>query len=373
MGTRVKGSVTVEAAIVLPVFLCIIISIIFLIKVVYTHEIIQHAIDETANEMASASYLYHVSGMQGIHDSLRDGMDSRAEVFKNYTDAFLESYKDLNNIISAVDAAEEIAENPVRELESLAFSLAEGQFDDIKTQLFLPLLKLYIKKYLVTAESKDLDVRLQKLNIAGGYEGLDFSRSGFFEDENNDIDIVVRYKIDLPVPVRLLPSLTIMQRAAVKAWLGGDEENGSALQNGNGEDIWFLDNFQRGRKIRDIFGANLPLSFPVIAKFESGRATMIKSMDLTAETYQDALSVSKTVEEYIDKLYKFKGQEEPWGSKGIVIPGNDISSRELLLIIPGNPVEPGVDAALEACRMKALSKGVELKIVRYGYKGQEKK
>ena len=54
---RDKGSVTVEASIVFPIFVCVIISIIFLIKAVIVHEIIQHAINEAAHELSAASYL----------------------------------------------------------------------------------------------------------------------------------------------------------------------------------------------------------------------------------------------------------------------------------------------------------------------------
>ena len=39
-------------------------SVIFLIRTAYTYSLIQHAISETASEMASAGYIYQVSGIR---------------------------------------------------------------------------------------------------------------------------------------------------------------------------------------------------------------------------------------------------------------------------------------------------------------------
>lgn len=41
-----KGTITVEASIVLPIFICAILTIGFLTKVVYVHEKIQNVINE---------------------------------------------------------------------------------------------------------------------------------------------------------------------------------------------------------------------------------------------------------------------------------------------------------------------------------------
>ena len=175
-------------------------------------------------------------------------------------------------------------------------------------------MKLYIKKYLISGSGQEVDKRLRALNIEDGFNGLDFKESGFLENGNDDIDIVVKYKIRLPVPVKILPELELVQRAAARAWMGGDEA-ASVLDAGAGEDIWALDNFTRGKKIRSLFGANLPSNFPVIAKFENGKAVMIKSMDLTAESYLSGDSLEKTLDGYLKELFEYKGQESPWGKR----------------------------------------------------------
>lgn len=364
-----KGSITVEAAVVVPIFLFVIISIVFLIRVVYTHEIVQHALDETANEMAVASYIYHISGLQDIHDSVCGETKNSPPEDQALISEVFQVYRSLKDLYDNSNKVYETSENSLEILKSIATLALKEEFEDIKTEICIPFVKLRMGDYLKKRGMTNLNQRILNLNIFDGLDGLDFSWSRFFEDSNNDIDLVVKYKIKLPVPLKVIPDFLMIQRATARAWLGGDEAYKGQGQSEQ-EDIWSLDNFQRGIKIREIFGGNLPLSFPVISRFDSGKAVMIKSMDLTAKTYQDSLTVEEKVESYINKLYEFRGQEEPWGSKGIVIREIDISSKELTLVIPGNPIEPDMETALEKCRIKAMNKGIILVIEKYGYKKQ---
>jgi hypothetical protein len=385
-----RGSVTVEAAIALPVFLCMIISIVFIIKLVYTHELIQHALIETADEMASTSYIYHVSGIQDINDSLREGMQGRAQIFKDQLSTVFDTYISINNLEGSkagipgnleetadlinnarenfdrmVDSANSTASSPLDELKNIACLIASGAFSDIKTELFTPVTRLYMKKYLTTEAITDVDLRLKGLNIHNGFKGLDFTESSFLDNADENIDIIVRYSIRLPVPIKILPELVIVQRASARAWTGGDEASGIVEDN---DELWSLDNFKRGSRIRTIFGANLPFSFPVIAKFEAGTTVMIKSMDLTAQSYQDSGTLMETLDEYISNLAGYKGQEQPWGSKGIVIKKEDIKKKELVLVIPKNTLPEQIEHILENYKGKAAASGISLRIERYGIK-----
>ena len=372
-----KGSMTVEAAIALPVFLCVVISIVMLTRVVYTHGMIQHALTETADEMASAGYIYHICGLRDIHDSARDGIQERADIFREQLDSVFDTFDSLGGGGNPTAGAEDIGSmlensgdavtNPLDELKNIAAYLAGGSIEDIKTELFTPVVKLYMKKYL-KPESGDIDAGLRALNISGGFDGLDFSQSAFFEDRDENIDIVVRYTVDLPIPIKVLPRLELVQRATARAWLGGDEASGVLKPEEASESVWALDNFKRGAKLRTIFGANLPSSFPVIAIFEDGKAVMIKSMDLTAESYQNNETIIETIDSYIRELSRYQGQESPWGSKGIVIREGDIRQRELLLVIPQNELSAEVEQLLAQYRTRAAASGVVFRLERYGVK-----
>ncbi len=398
---NLKGALTVEAALILPVLLCAFFSVIFLIRIVCTYELIQHAINETGSEIAASSYIYHISGVRDLHDTVRKGINDRSDAFEDQIGSVIDAYSTLKGIGSGgnsgknnqgiingiVNSAETMGDakksfsevfnnskaimsDPADELKTIAFYIAGGAFDDIKTQLYIPIVKLYMKKYLVSDGYSDIDERLRALGVVNGFEGLDFSESSFLANRDESIDIVVRYKISLPLPIQFHKDMELVQRVKVKAWMGGDEKNG--VLDGNtiskGEDVWSLNNFQRGLKIRRIFGANLPNSFPVVAKYEKGKAVMIKSMDLTAGSYQTASNIEKTLKGYVNELEEYKGQDKPWGGDNITIKGRDIVKKELLLIIPENKSENSAEMVLHDMKAYAQSKGITLVVKKYGMK-----
>ncbi len=421
------GALTVEAAVMLPVVLCAFFSVIFLIRVVYSYELIQHALSETASEMASTGYIYHISGIRDLHDTVRNSINDRSELFREQIGSVIEAYDSLRgagtdgNSVSGTggdyekdsdgslandtggncengtgvcsenvtadlsgtadklvdikekfsnicDHSKNIISDPLDEIKTIVCYIAGGTFNDVKTQLYTPVVKLYMKKYLRTDSIPDVNERLTALGIVDGFDGLDFSESSFLSDAHEDIDIVVRYKVRLPIPVKFVSDLEFVQRVKAKAWMGGDESKGVLDGQTGGEDIWSLSNFQRGLKIRRKFGANLPDSFPVIARYENGRAVMIKSMDLTAASYQVPGNAEKTLKGYVNELVKYKGQNKPWGRDDILIRGDDIQQKELLLVIPENKVSESVDSMLSDMVRYAESRGVRLEIKKYGMK-----
>ena len=52
------------------------------------------------------------------------------------------------------------------------------------------------------------------------------------------------------------------------------------------DSIWSEGNFVRGLYFRELLGSNLPTGYPTIANFSEGKAVGIKSIDLTAPTYK---------------------------------------------------------------------------------------
>lgn len=337
----VKGAITIEASIVIPFFIFVALSFAFFIKVIYTHEIIQHALNQTANEISQFCYVYQVSGIKGIE----------------------------KEILKSIDDKIEESEFIPKELQSLLTAVVEGAYDEGFNKLCQALSKIYMGKYFIDEVIKNPRQRLEGLNIVEGMKGLDISMSSFLEDDCNDIDIIVVYRIKIPIPINLFPPICIIQRAVIKAWLFGDECE--ELIDRYEEDVWSLDNLDRGKKIRELFGANLPFNFPVIAIYNKGSVSMIKSMDITAQSYQKTENIIKKIELYINELAKYDGQENPWGKEGIIIKGEDIKCKLLLLVIPKNPIEEDISNALEDCKTYAKGKGIILDIKKYGYKKNE--
>lgn len=365
-----KGAITVEAAIVLPIFICVVISLAMLIKLIYIHDIMQHAIDEAANELAAYSYIYHISDLQDIDDAIQDTIEDNGAQAEGHTETFIGAYntmeeslqfgkeatmdiggltegqgsfiekaggiidkasstynsgtqltrENIQNIKELQQAFEEISNNPRKELESVAWMLSKGIYSDAKSIVAVPVIRQTVKKYLAQNGYSNIDERINSLNIAGGFDGLDFYSSTFF-DGCQDIDIVVKYRVKLPLPIKLLPDLYLAQRSTARAWLEGGDGEGLDMS-----DIWSLPNKERGMKIEQMLGGNLPYDFPVIDIYDQTTATgtSIKSINLNSKTYQSGEVLRKKLFAYVDALkdtnvISYKNRNYTLGNKRFVL------------------------------------------------------
>ena len=104
--------------------------------------------------------------------------------------------------------------------------------------------------------------------------------------------------------------------------------------------VWEMAPLQRGVEVERIVGRSPDLvqNFPTIDRFENGVATSIKSLDLTARSYQNIPKLARTVTGYINEMAVYQGQPSPWGSTTIL--PNQISSRAVDLVIPATGATP---------------------------------
>lgn len=164
---------------------------------------------------------------------------------------------------------------------------------------------------------------------------------------------------------QLKSPLGMMTREAnvvVPLWTGQNKRENSE----SADEIWQLDNFSRGQRLRELYGANLPYDFPVIARFAAGEAMSIKSIDLTAPTYQDQDTITENLLEQIEILASFSGTEYSREDISISIDSQSITSRRLLLIIPGNCQQSWLNDLLQEMTSRAEEDSVSLQIVRFG-------
>lgn len=123
--------------------------------------------------------------------------------------------------------------------------------------------------------------------------------------------------------------------------------------------VWTLGWAARGRAIEQQLGANLAPNFPVIDRFEDGMVTSIKSIDLSAATYQDAARLAARIDTYVDQLVGFEGRT----SGPEVITAKDIGGRTLEIAVPEGSVTAAQQAAIEAAQDRAAGLGVSLIII----------
>ena len=88
---------TVEAAISLPLFICVFLSIAFFMRVAYIHNNVQYAINGAANELSTYSYLYSISGLQALNDEISGKAGEYGESASDHMTGVLEAFDALGS------------------------------------------------------------------------------------------------------------------------------------------------------------------------------------------------------------------------------------------------------------------------------------
>jgi hypothetical protein len=122
--------------------------------------------------------------------------------------------------------------------------------------------------------------------------------------------------------------------------------------------VWNLGWGSRGFTIEQQLGGNLPASFPVIDSFDfaSGTATSIKSIDLSAASYQNTAILTSRLNSYVDSVAGFNGAN--WAD--VDIQASQITARQLNLAIPSGSASAAQQAAINAAAARAQGMDVNL-------------
>ena len=163
-----KASLTVEAALVLPIFFYFMIAFLYFIQIFMVQEQIQSEITKMGLSWSKTAYFYK------DFPDLEEAFSFDKTLFGNELDLGIDEITD--RIVSGAS------------------------------------LKLYAKQYL----DKEW---LNRSCIKGGYEGIDFSYSSITNSENI-VDIVLRYQVRIPVKIFNIGVMDMLQRVRLRAWTG---------------------------------------------------------------------------------------------------------------------------------------------------------
>lgn len=260
-----QGSLTVEAAIVLVIFIFGYAAIVSLTDFIRAQMIIQYGLNQTAREISAYCYLPARMGL--LNDAKR--ISEHSETFKNDTDAVIDSVAKLyeaveqgsDNIKSSVQSYKEaegledllntvkntgsltqqdfqniaaasktFAEksgdyfsNPQNILKGLtSLALGEGMNKVKSYVIAAPLSKSMMKEQL-SLYGRDRQGRdiLERLGVEGGIDGLNFMGSTLFND-GETIEIRVVYDMSVNFPWFGEKKFHFSQAAVTRAW--GAEE-----------------------------------------------------------------------------------------------------------------------------------------------------
>lgn len=421
-----SGTATVEAAIILPLLILAVVTVLSVVRIVSTYSRVQHALNQVALELSRYSYIYAMSGLQQKHDDILDDLVEAKEELKSQTEAITAFYRSIesvagdvsafgqntdymesiSNIISKAENAEysseklqeainEILDDPVYEIQLIGMALSDSLLSKTKTALFSAIASNMITNNL----SKELDADREKvgklLSIKGGIKQLDFSCSTFFSDKET-IDIIVEYTVEPKPKVFIFPEIKLRNRATILAWSLGAGSKASSDNTSDktkdDESVWNLSkdknptsqHFARGNKIDKIFAEELkkkagehaditPYNFKTIDLIEyahdgkDGSLVMIFSLNPFLPTYSNKSAVIGTIKQNLYELSTFQS----YTVRDFTIDVEMLQGkykRVAYIIVPENePLPEAYVQAFEECRKTAEKMGIELhQVQKYG-------
>lgn len=235
-----NGMITVEAVLCLVPFILVILGIISFTNIFMVHNKIQHAIYETANELSAYTYFYQAFGIRDADKKLQGDIEENTKELIKFLSSIEEARVvlnedkiDMDSVEKAVDdvmeSGEELVSDPKGVLRALIFE-GIGKGEEFLKKLLLeavakPLTQKYLDATFLSTGGQTADAYLEAYGVKGGMNGLDFGESVLFTDDSLEvIDIVVEYDLEIYFFKLFLkdPTIHVVQRAVVPAWLDGD-------------------------------------------------------------------------------------------------------------------------------------------------------
>jgi len=224
----------------------------------------------------------------------------------------------------------------------------------------------YCRAYLSVKEF--IDIKAQDTALLGYVLDIDvpgiISTEGFKNVKNGSVNNLMVFCENWGEEIKLNASYTYASlignfRVSMNSYF--TKWNSDTVENG--ESVWLLSPVERGKAIESIFGGGLPEFFPVIDAFDeiSGHAASIVSADTTLDSYASGTELKNVLMQKADELASFKFGEYD----ETVITGKDIDSRELILIIPENPLNERQQLAINECDKYASEIAIILSVKRY--------
>jgi len=231
-----SGMMTVEAVLCLVPFILVILGIISFANIFMVHSKIQVALYETANELSAYTYFYQALGVRDADGKLgQDITAGTTEITKFLEDvetarANLEGGSvSQDDFTGVIDSGRDLVDSPQTLIRNVIY-LGIKKTEDAGKKILIstiskPLTENYLNTSFLSSGGQSADEYLKAFGVRDGMSGMSFDKSTIFTDSDHKmIDIVVEYDLDIYF-FRLLfkdPSIHVVQRAVVPAWLDGD-------------------------------------------------------------------------------------------------------------------------------------------------------
>lgn len=223
-----KGSLTLEAVLILPIFMAVVLFFGYFIRVYLIQDMVQDALTEAVMEVSSLSYPYALSGAAAY----REDTDARIQ---ERMDQLSAHFGEIAGAVTALENAGEGA-TPVLEDGGAGVLGPEEVFNLAKryaaSRGIAAAERVVVQKLILTSMGQTLSGeggaalnRLAALGIEGGLDGFDFDGSAYYAD-GDMLDIRVTYEVGSVDPFGLLKGLKLQNRAVCRAWMSGVDIDG---------------------------------------------------------------------------------------------------------------------------------------------------
>jgi len=270
----IRGSLTIEAAIILPIFLLVVLAISFFIRVVNIQETVHYSMAEAASILADSAYIVTKTGIIEIQQTGYETFQTREATYEENQMLIMSQLNNLtaepeielpeiptvtfdvggsniiefaSNWLSEVDQfrgeflsffdaiiafGEAIYENMSFVLEDITLL-----FSDQNQSEYISVANGYlagnIAKLIMSSYISNED--LEALGLIDGYNGMDASKSSYLLD-GEDIIIAVSYQVRIPFFPDILPDFTMTDSIRVKAFIGNQNYKTSYITSQSEDD-----------------------------------------------------------------------------------------------------------------------------------------
>ncbi len=412
------GSATIEAAIALPVFLFVLFSLAYIIRIFYTYNTIQASLSEVARRIGNMSYFYHVSGLKDYSDQLNHMAQEAGGTLEEQKNTIVDAFSSFNNMLYSAQRPGNPGDYSIDQIQQLledvksfdadmteAWGMVQSIISDPKEELrlfmtiFAQKLSYEVTNRLVCLIAKgDLGAELNKrvksggrdaalsLGVIGGIGGMDFNQNSSIFGDTESLELVVRYSIK--APFGFIPELKLTNRTKIIAWTGGrgvsvkvNEENqtsttASSIWTEMDQDSRYWD---RGLEIENTHVEKLinegkskglesyatSKDYPVIDAYTINKNT-------GEVVYYDVFTLNPHLKTYSTRPNEIRYAIKKHGKSLLECKPPDLYGVEVknvrrivVLVIPDNSGDYAVKAYTEACK-ELLKLNVEVLLVK-GY------
>lgn len=229
---QLKASITIEAALVLPIFIYAMIGFLYFFQMIQVYGRIQYALSEMGREASKFAYIYEEIFLNKENTEEEDKEESGKEESKGEYNEEQDENKNGQQEKS-YNRGTDIKEN--RDVTE-GSSDKTRDFNIIQELIEGSYFKLKLHDYLKEEE-------LDKSCIKGGVNGIHTYLSDFMKDEKT-IDIIAEYKIKVPVLFFNIGEMDVIQRVHVRGFTGWKEDGGTDEEReGNEEELVYVTKF----------------------------------------------------------------------------------------------------------------------------------